>query len=135
MLASKYVSVGIRCSLVVLTASPVNESYSREIKISRADLLGDLKPSEKRLAYLDVGGECWFVLGCNAKGKPIGEPENIPVECGVIIFQVSKSEVFRTAPKRPFTGLPFSVWMALAKALPVKWSEVGEGAQRYLSQR
>ncbi len=29
-----------------------------EIKVSRADLLGDLKRPEKRAAYLDVGGQC-----------------------------------------------------------------------------
>lgn len=39
------------------------EPVVHEIKVSRADLLGDLKRPEKRGAYLDVGGQCWYVLG------------------------------------------------------------------------
>ncbi|MCF8169155.1 MAG: hypothetical protein K9J77_11135 [Rhodoferax sp.] len=54
------------------------EPIVHEIKVSRADLLGDLKLIDKRSAYLDVGGQCWYVLGCNANGKPIGEPDEIP---------------------------------------------------------
>jgi hypothetical protein len=95
------------------------EPIVHEIKVSRADLLGDLKLIDKRNAYLDIGGgQCWYVLGCNAKGKPIGEPEEVPVECGVMVFANDKLEVVRMAPKREAKGLPFSVWMALAKATP-----------------
>jgi hypothetical protein len=94
------------------------EPIVHEIKVSRADLLGDLKLIDKRNAYLDVGGQCWYVLGCNAKGQAIGEPEEIPVECGVMVFANDKLEVVRMAPKKEAKGLPFSVWMALAKAAP-----------------
>ena len=37
-----------------------------EIKVSRADLLGDLKRPDKRAAYLQMGGACWYVLGRDA---------------------------------------------------------------------
>jgi hypothetical protein len=94
------------------------EPIVHEIKVSRADLLGDLKLIDKRNAYLDIGGQCWYVLGCNANGKSIGEPEEIPVECGVMVFSNDKLEVVRMAPKKEAKGLPFSVWMALAKAAP-----------------
>ena len=94
------------------------EPIVHEIKVSRADLLGDLKLIDKRNAYLDIGGQCWYVLGCNAKGKPIGEPEEIPCECGVMVFANDKLEVIRMAPKKEAKGLPFVVWMALAKATP-----------------
>jgi hypothetical protein len=66
-----------------------------EIKVSRADLLGDLKKLEKRSAYLEVGGQCWYVLGCDATGKPIAEAEEIPVECGVMVSQDDKLNVIR----------------------------------------
>lgn len=95
------------------------EPVVHEIKVSRADLLGDLKRAEKRGAYLDVGGQCWYVLGCSAKGKPIAEPEEIPVECGVMLYVEGRLDVVRAAPKRPCRELPFGVWMALAKAAPV----------------
>ncbi|MGH8847270.1 MAG: hypothetical protein ACREXQ_08555, partial [Polaromonas sp.] len=49
-----------------------------EIKVQRPDLLGDLRRPEKRAAYLDLGGECWYVLGCDAKGRSIGAPDEIP---------------------------------------------------------
>ncbi|NVO05246.1 MAG: hypothetical protein HXX19_04550 [Rhodoferax sp.] len=95
------------------------EPVVHEIKVNRADLLGDLKRPEKRQAYLDVGGQCWYVLGRDTKGRPIGLPEEIPVECGVMIVSESGIEVVRTAPKRPSVKLPFMVWMALAKAAPM----------------
>lgn len=49
-----------------------------EIKVHRSDLLGDLRRPEKRAAYLDLGGEAWYVLGADAKGKPIASPEEVP---------------------------------------------------------
>jgi hypothetical protein len=104
------------------------EPIVHEIKVSRADLLGDLKKMEKRSAYLEVGGQCWYVLGCDAKGKPIADESEIPIECGVMVSEGDKLEVLRTAPKRPANGLPFAVWMALAKTVPaqaVHWSGSG----------
>jgi hypothetical protein len=99
------------------------EPVVHEIKVSRADLLGDLKRPEKRAAYLDVGGQCWYVLGCDRSGHPIAKPNEIPVECGVMVFQNNQFEVTRMAPKRTITELPFPVWMALAKATPRRASE------------
>ena len=96
------------------------EPVVHEIKVSRADLLGDLKRPEKRAAYLDLGGECWYVLGCDAKGRPIGKTDEIPPECGVMIFENQRLAVARAAPRRLRHGLPLAVWMALAKASPVK---------------
>lgn len=96
------------------------EPIVHEIKVSRGDLLGDLKRHDKRKAYLDVGGQCWYVLGSDARGRAIAEPDEIPVECGVMIWVDGKLAVARTAPKRPSMQLPFGVWMALAKATPVQ---------------
>jgi hypothetical protein len=48
------------------------EPVVHEIKVRRADLLGDLKKPAKRAAYLDLGGACWYVLGNDARGRPIG---------------------------------------------------------------
>jgi hypothetical protein len=96
------------------------EPIVHEIKVARADVLGDLKNKDKRDAYLDLGGQCWYVLGCNAKGKPIAEADEIPQECGVMVYSQGKLDVVRAAPKRPSAQLPFAVWMALAKAAPVQ---------------
>jgi len=57
------------------------EPIVHEIKVSRADLLGDLKRPEKRV----VGGQCWYVLGQDKKGRPIAKPDDIPTECGVSV--------------------------------------------------
>ena len=100
------------------------EPVVHEIKVNRADLLGDLKRPEKRAAYLDVGGQCWYVLGCDSKGKPIARPEEIPVECGVMVCQHDQFEVARMAPKRTVSNLPFWVWMELAKATPKRRSDL-----------
>ena len=100
------------------------EPVVHEIKVSRSDLLGDLKRPEKRGAYLEMGGQCWYVLGCDRSGHPIAKPSEIPVECGVMVWQNNQFEVTRMAPKRTVSQLPFWVWMALAKATPRRASEL-----------
>lgn len=92
------------------------EPVVHEIKANRADLLGDLKRPEKRAAYLELGGQCWYVLGRVAKDRPIAEPDEIPTECGVIQLMQERPEILRMAPERQFNHLPFDVWMSLAKA-------------------
>jgi len=98
------------------------EPIVHEIKVSRADLLGDLKKPNKRAAYLGLGGECWYVLGQTARGKPIAQPEEIPSECGVMLLEGDQGErlvVARPAPRKPMVNMPFHIWMSLAKATPV----------------
>ena len=95
------------------------EPVVHEIKVSRADLLGDIKCKDKRNSYLNVGGQCWYVLGCGSNGKPIAKPSEIPDECGVMVLDGERLEVIRNAPKRGVADLPFSMWMALAKATPL----------------
>ena len=94
------------------------EPIVHEVKVRRADLLGDLKLPDKRAAYLHLG-ECWYVLGCDAKGRCIGAPDEVPAECGVLLLEQGRLTVARAAPRRSREGLPFNVWMALAKATPV----------------
>lgn len=94
------------------------EPIVHEIKVRRADLLGDLKQPHKRAAYLDLG-ECWYVLGCDAKGRCIAAPEEVPPECGVLVVEQGQLVVARAAPRHSRASLPFGVWMALAKATPV----------------
>lgn len=91
-----------------------------EVKVSRADLLGDLRKADKRAAYLDLGGECWYVLGQDAKGRPIAAPDEVPTGCGVLVQEGARLVVARAAVHRPVQRLPFAVWMALAKAQPVE---------------
>ena len=100
------------------------EPVVHEIKVNRSDLLGDLKRPEKRRAYLEVGGQCWYVIGCDRSGHPIAKPNEIPRECGVMVFQNNQFEVTRMAPKRTVSELPFSVWMALAQATPRRGSDL-----------
>jgi hypothetical protein len=95
------------------------EPIVHEIKVQRSDLLGDLRRPQKRAAYLDLGGECWYVLGCDAKGRCIGAADEIPAECGVMMLQADRLVVARAAPRRTRQQLPFAVWIALAKATPV----------------
>ena len=101
------------------TVAGYMEPIVHEIKVSRADLLSDLKLKQKRDSYLDVGGQCWYVLGCDSKGRPIGHEADVPEECGVLIAEADKLHVARNAAKRPATELPFAIWMALAKATPL----------------
>ena len=95
------------------------EPIVHEIKVRRADLLADLRQEGKRAAYRDLG-ECWYVLGTDARGRAIAEPEEVPGECGVMVLQgEGRLTVARPALRPARAGLPFGVWMALAKATPV----------------
>lgn len=98
------------------------EPIVHEIKVRRSDLLGDLRQEAKRAAYRDLG-ECWYVLGTDARGRAIAEPDEIPAECGVLVAQGSRLAVARPAPRPARAGLPFGVWMALAKATPLASDE------------
>ena len=89
-----------------------------EVKVRRADLLADLKRPAKGEAYRALCGECWYVLKAG-----IGEADDIPEVYGVMAAHpradealgFGELEVLRPAPRRAFQ-LPFSVWMALARA-------------------
>ena len=91
------------------TVAGYMEPIVHEIKVSRADLPGDLKHKHKRDSYLDVGGQCWYVLGCDSKGRPIGQETDVPEECGVLIAEADKLHVARNAAKRPAVELPFAI--------------------------
>ena len=90
-----------------------------EIKVSRADLLGELRRPHKGQAYRQMAGECWYVLGCNAKGLPIAEVDEIPQEFGAMLWRNNVFEVLRPAPRLEST-LPFATWMTLARATPAE---------------
>jgi hypothetical protein len=58
------------------------------------------------------------VLGNDARGRPVGQPDEIPTECGVMWLQDGQLAVARPAPRRPVECLPFAVWLELAKRTP-----------------
>jgi hypothetical protein len=90
------------------------EPIVHEVKVSRADLLSDLRSATKRAAYLQLSSECWYVIRAG-----IAEPNEIPPECGVLVATETALDVARAAPKRPMT-MPFGLWMALARATPLE---------------
>ena len=100
-----------------------------EIKVSRADLLGDLRRPDKAAAYRAVSARCWYVLR-----EGIAEPEEIPELYGVMLacgedLACPRLEVARPALPRPAT-LSVDTWLALARATPHPAEE--EPAQAHL---
>ena len=89
------------------------EPVVHEVKVHRADLLGDLRQPNKRAAYLQTCSECWYVIR-----EGIARPDEIPPECGVLVATATALDVARPAPRRAMR-LPFDTWMALARATPV----------------
>lgn len=89
-----------------------------EVKFSRADLLSDLRHAAKRQAYQWLCCECHYVFPA-----AVAEPDEIPEAFGVSVLhgdiEGGRFELLRPARHRPCT-LPFSVWLALAKAAPVQ---------------
>jgi hypothetical protein len=96
------------------------EPVVHEIKVRRADLLGDLKRESKRAAYLQLCGECWYVIR-----EGIATADEIPPECGVMVATDSGLDVARPAPKRAMR-MPFHAWMVLARATPLDGWRVDE---------
>lgn len=105
-----------------------------EIKVRRADLLGDLRREPKRAGYQWLSSETWYVLAAG-----IAEPEEVPPECGVMLahglapgeaMHGIRLEPVRAALHRPLQEpgrLPFGVWMALARATPRPAPEPTQG--------
>ena len=96
------------------------EPIVHEVKVRRADLLADLKREPKRAAYLQLGGECWYVIRAG-----IAEAREIPPQCGVLVATDGALQVARPAPKRAMQ-LPFATWMALARTAPMDNAHDGE---------
>ena len=92
------------------------EPIAHEIKVSRADLLSDLRQQAKAAAYLAVASQCWYVLR-----QGIAQPQEVPEAYGVMLASDAGLEVARAAPRRAMR-LPFAVWMTLARAT----AEAGE---------
>lgn len=90
------------------------EPAVHEIKVRRADLLGELRAAEKRAAYEALSARSYLVL---ADG--VGEADEIPEQWGVWIEREGRLHLVREAALRN-TGLDFGEWIALAKATPIK---------------
>jgi len=98
------------------------EPVVHEIKVRRADLLGDLRRPAKGEAYRQMARECWYVL---AEG--IGEAADVPEDYGVMVERAGVLDVLRPAPRRALR-LPFATWMALARATPEPLADSGQQA-------
>ncbi len=87
-----------------------------EIKVSRADLLSDLRHTAKRSSYQWLASECHYVFP-----HGMAEPQELPEELGVWVIhgdiETGRLEMLRPARHAPCT-IPFDVWMAMAKATP-----------------
>ncbi|MCV2352417.1 hypothetical protein [Paucibacter sp. Y2R2-4] len=98
-----------------------------EVKVSRADLLSDLRHVAKRESYQWLCSECFYVF-------PVGiaEPQEIPEDFGIWVLHGDvadgRLELLRPARHRS-CELPFAVWMALAKAHPAPGPEESAQAQ------
>ena len=101
-----------------------------EVKVSRADLLSDLRHAAKRESYQWLSCETYYVFPAG-----VAEVDEIPQPFGVWVqhgpLDSGKLELMRPAVHVP-CKLPFAVWMALAKATPVRID--GDGAQRELGE-
>ena len=95
----------IRNTSVAAYACPV----IHEIKVRRADLLGDLKLPDKRGAYQALSSEFYYVMP-----EGMAAIEEIPQDCGVLYFAESGFKLGRTSPKRQ-VELSIAEWMSLAR--------------------
>ncbi len=92
------------------TVEDYAEPVVHEVKVSRADLLGDLRNSAKGAAYAALASQCWYVLKAG-----IAQADEVPPQYGVLFAGPEGLSVARPAPRRA-ARVPFAVWMALARA-------------------
>jgi len=89
-----------------------------EVKATRADLLSDLRHAAKRQAYQWLCSECHYVFPV-----AVARPEEIPEAFGVWVLHGNLEdghfEQLRPARHARCT-LPFAVWLALARATPLR---------------
>jgi len=85
------------------------EPVVHEIKVSRSDLLADLRSTSKREAYLAVSGACWYVLRAG-----IGGVDDVPEDFGVLEAHAERLELLRPARRRSVQP-SLATWMALAR--------------------
>jgi hypothetical protein len=97
-------------SLRHVTSSRHLHPAVHEIKVRRADLLGDLKNEPKRRGYQSYSQSFHYVI---AEG--IAGPEEIPADCGLIVASARNLQIVRPAPYRPAT-LTTAHWVALVRA-------------------
>ena len=71
-----------------------------EIKVSRADLLGDAKWPE----YLDFCDRFYWGLPPGLDRAPLGSAAFLPDHCGVIVADGYDGEILRPAPTRPLAA-------------------------------
>lgn len=97
-----------------------------EIKVSRADLLTELRKPAKSAAYAALSGQTCFVLAAG-----IAELDEIPPQYGVWFAHANHFELARPAPRRAY--LPdFASWMVLARHCPL--TPVQDEAQALLGE-
>jgi hypothetical protein len=100
------------------TVSAYLQPMVHEIKVSRADLLSDLRHAVKRASYQWLSCETCYVYPAG-----IAQPEEIPEAFGIWLLngpvETGRLELVRPARHTP-CELPFAVWMALARAAPVR---------------
>lgn len=84
-----------------------------EVKVSRADLLTELRRPSKSAAYAALSGQTCFVLAAG-----IARVEEVPPEYGVWFAHATHFELARPAPRRSHQP-DFATWLALARAVPL----------------
>jgi hypothetical protein len=99
-----------------------------EVKVSRADLLSDLRHDDKRESYRWLSCETYYVFPAG-----VAEPDEVPAGFGVWVLNgpIESGTLVLARPATHATcKLPFHAWMALAKAAPVRLE--AEAAQSQL---
>jgi|APFre7841882630_1041343.scaffolds.fasta_scaffold02626_3 hypothetical protein len=98
-----------------------------EVKVSRADLLSDLRHAAKRESYQWLSCETYYVFPTG-----VAEPHEIPETYGVWTLDGSIEdgalELVRPARHSP-RKLPFAVWMTLAKSAPAHLDDDAQQGQ------
>ena len=85
-------------------------SFVHEVKVSRADLLTDLRNAGKRAAYQALSQQFYYVLAAG-----IAAPEDVPEDCGVIVAEGARLRLLRPSPVRDVRLVTLH-WLQLAKS-------------------
>jgi hypothetical protein len=86
------------------------EPVVHEIKVSRSDLLADLRRPAKAQAYLALACQCWYVVRAG-----LCSADDVPPSFGLLEADGASLSLVRPAPRRQVVP-GFTQWMELARA-------------------
>jgi hypothetical protein len=69
------------------------------VSVRRAAIQAQILAQVGHLAKICNNEQCWYVLGCDARGRSIAAADEVPTKCGVLVLEQGRLVVARAHGK------------------------------------